>query len=208
VPERYTLFFNELPHQIHRQGRGRMKNYSTLEAAKKIGVSKSTLFAWFKNGKVKDVARDHRGWRIFTEEDIHRLREYRRTHRAMPPGAAGIERRHFTRAGAVIPVVYTLRESPKHPGKEQVVEAVTINVGGGGFLIEQNEPLQADRFLDIRFNLPPPANKVKAIGQVRWVREIQKEHTSCYLLGCWFRSIKAHHRKQVIDYIFGSKPML
>lgn len=192
-----------LPHYTDWRVREEMKTYSTLEAAKKIGVSKSTLFAWFKDGKVKDVARDHRGWRIFTLEDILRLREYRRTHRAMPRDAAGIERRHFTRTKATIPIVYSPRESPKRPGKDKM-ETVTINVGGGGFLIERSEPLQTERFLDVKFNLPPPARKVKLIGQVRWIQEIKRDEESSYLLGCWFRSIKPHQRKQVIDYIFGS----
>ncbi len=207
VLERYTHLpvLRKLLHHINWRVRGEMKTYSTLEAAKKIGVSKSTLFAWFKYGKVKDVARDHRGWRIFTNEDIHRLREFRRNRRAMPPIAAGIERRHFTRARAAIPIVYALRESPKRPGKEKI-ETVTVNVSGGGFLMERNEPLQTDGFLDIKFNLPPPAKKVKAIGQIRWVREVRKDQESSFLLGCWFRSINPHQRKQVIDYIFGSKP--
>ena len=207
VLERYTHFsvLRKLLHPINRWVRGEMKTYSTLEAAKRIGVSKSTLFAWFKNGKVKDVSRDHRGWRIFTGEDIHRLIEFRRNRRAMPPSAAGIERRHFTRAKATIPIVYALRESPKRSGKEKI-ETVTVNVSGGGFMIEQNKPLQTDGFLDIKFNLPPPAKKVKAIGQIRWVREVKKDQESTFLLGCWFRSINPHQRKQVIDYIFGSKP--
>jgi len=123
----------------------------------------------------------------------------------MPPSAAGIERRHFTRAKAAIPIVYALRESPKRPGKEKT-ETVTVNVSGGGFMIEQNEPLQTDRFLDIKFNLPHPAKKVKVIGQIRWVREVKKDQESTFLLGCWFRAINPHQRKQVIDYIFGSKP--
>jgi c-di-GMP-binding flagellar brake protein YcgR len=184
-----------------------MKTYSTLEAAKRIGVSKSTVFAWFKSGKVKDVARDHRGWRIFTEDDINRLSQYHRTHRAMPSSTAGIERRHFTRAKAHIPIIYAPRESPKRPGKEKT-ETVTINVSGGGFLIERNEPLQPDRFLDVKFVLPPPTKKVKAIGQIRWVQEVRKDEESAYLHGCWLRSIKPHQRKQVMDYIFGLKPRI
>ena len=46
------------------------------EAAKRIGVSIITLKRWFANGKVREVARNRNGWRIFTEEDIERIKAY------------------------------------------------------------------------------------------------------------------------------------
>jgi DNA (cytosine-5)-methyltransferase 1 len=46
------------------------------EASKRIGVSIPTLRRWFLGGKVKDVARDRKNWRIFTDADIRRIREY------------------------------------------------------------------------------------------------------------------------------------
>lgn len=42
----------------------------------KIGVSKSTLQYWFRQGMVEDVGRDARGWRVFSEADIRRLRAF------------------------------------------------------------------------------------------------------------------------------------
>lgn len=50
------------------------RQYTTDEAAKRIGCSRSTLLRWFREGKVADVARDRRGWRIFSDEDIIRIR--------------------------------------------------------------------------------------------------------------------------------------
>jgi len=50
--------------------------YSTHEAANALGVSKSTLLRWFRNGEIKDVKRDRRGWRKFTKDDIEMIREY------------------------------------------------------------------------------------------------------------------------------------
>lgn len=52
------------------------KVYSTEEAAWRIGCSKSTLLRWFREGKVADVIRDRRGWRVFTQEDIKRIRKW------------------------------------------------------------------------------------------------------------------------------------
>ena len=46
------------------------------EAAIKIGISKATLLRWFAQGKVEEVARDVRGWRVFTKKDIERISKY------------------------------------------------------------------------------------------------------------------------------------
>jgi predicted site-specific integrase-resolvase len=55
----------------------------TAEAAKKAGISKATLLRWFKDGKIPEVARDVRGWRVFSNEDIANIRDY--AHRIVPP---------------------------------------------------------------------------------------------------------------------------
>ena len=49
---------------------------STAEAAKKIGVSKSTLLRWIVSGVVTDVEKDRKGWRRFYPADIERFREF------------------------------------------------------------------------------------------------------------------------------------
>jgi len=52
------------------------KEYRTDEAARRIGCSRSTLLRWFREGRVADVGRDRRGWRVFTEQDIARIRRW------------------------------------------------------------------------------------------------------------------------------------
>ncbi len=54
----------------------KLKEYRTDESARRIGCSRSTLLRWFREGKVADVTRDRRGWRVFTEEDISRIRRW------------------------------------------------------------------------------------------------------------------------------------
>ena len=54
----------------------KFKEYQTNEAAQRIGCSRSTLLRWFREGRVTDVARDRRGWRVFTKEDISRIRRW------------------------------------------------------------------------------------------------------------------------------------
>lgn len=55
------------------------ENIYSADAARKIGISKATLLRWFSQGKIEEVARDVRGWRIFSEKDIDRIASYANT---------------------------------------------------------------------------------------------------------------------------------
>ena len=48
--------------------------YGTSESCKKTGISRATLFRWLKVGILEKHYRDRRGWRIFTEEDLNKIR--------------------------------------------------------------------------------------------------------------------------------------
>jgi len=48
----------------------------TNEAARAIGVSRQTLLRWFRERRVQDVKRDRNGWRLFSRDDVRRLREW------------------------------------------------------------------------------------------------------------------------------------
>jgi excisionase family DNA binding protein len=49
--------------------------YRTQEACRMIGVSRSTLLRWIRDGVLRDVShRDRRGWRLFSEGDINAIK--------------------------------------------------------------------------------------------------------------------------------------
>jgi len=49
--------------------------YRTAEACRIAGTSKNTFLRWVRNGLFVDVEhRDRRGWRLFTEDDLNRLK--------------------------------------------------------------------------------------------------------------------------------------
>ena len=49
--------------------------YRTSEACQRAGISRATLFRWIKEGILKDTMhRDRKGWRLFTENDISRIK--------------------------------------------------------------------------------------------------------------------------------------
>ncbi len=49
--------------------------YRTTEVCRLVGISRTTLFRWLKDGIFDEAQhRDRRGWRLFTEEEIDRLK--------------------------------------------------------------------------------------------------------------------------------------
>lgn len=48
--------------------------YRTTEACARAGISRATLFRWLKAGILARRLKDRRGWGIFTDEDLERIR--------------------------------------------------------------------------------------------------------------------------------------
>ena len=49
--------------------------YRTVEVCRKVGISRSTFFRWLREGSFTDVENvDRRGWRLFTDSDVARLK--------------------------------------------------------------------------------------------------------------------------------------
>ena len=49
--------------------------YRTSEVCQIVSISKNTLFRWLKQGIFSEAERrDRRGWRLFTEAEINRLK--------------------------------------------------------------------------------------------------------------------------------------
>jgi len=46
------------------------------DVAKAIGVSAKTIARWEKTGKVRRPKRDWRGWRVYSPDDVSRIREF------------------------------------------------------------------------------------------------------------------------------------
>ena len=62
--------------------------YTTAEVATHIGVSKNTLLRWLAEGRLAEVARDWRNWRVWSEADLARARDLRdHLHLTLPTAA-------------------------------------------------------------------------------------------------------------------------
>jgi excisionase family DNA binding protein len=50
--------------------------YRTREVCQMAGISRATLLRWLKSGVLQDIShRDRRGWRLFTEADVKRIKK-------------------------------------------------------------------------------------------------------------------------------------
>jgi len=58
--------------------------YTTDQAAKKIGVCKNTLLRWVYEGLIPDVGQDWRGWRIWRNGDIDRVKAFQKAYHSKP----------------------------------------------------------------------------------------------------------------------------
>jgi DNA-binding transcriptional MerR regulator len=58
--------------------------FSTIEVAKSIGVSKNTLLRWLDEGLIDDVQRDWRGWRVWMQRDIERIKAFKLEYHSKP----------------------------------------------------------------------------------------------------------------------------
>jgi len=54
------------------------KRYNMREAAKELGVTRQTLYYWFKKGWVRPK-RDYRNFPVFTLQDIKNVKKWRET---------------------------------------------------------------------------------------------------------------------------------
>ena len=50
--------------------------YRTAEVCQAVGIGRSTLLRWLRDGVIRDVSnRDRRGWRLFTTTEIKRIED-------------------------------------------------------------------------------------------------------------------------------------
>ena len=58
-------------------GTSMQTKYTTKQVADLIGVNKSTLLRWIRQGKISDVShRDGRNWRVWLPEDVEEVKTY------------------------------------------------------------------------------------------------------------------------------------
>lgn len=49
---------------------------NTAKVAEILGISKSTLLRWISSGLIEDAQRNKKGWRVWSNDDIQRLKRF------------------------------------------------------------------------------------------------------------------------------------
>ena len=49
------------------------------EAARKLGIVPKTIIRWEQSGKIRKAKRDWRNWRVYTSDDIDKMKEFYET---------------------------------------------------------------------------------------------------------------------------------
>ena len=49
--------------------------YRTSEVCNAVGISRATLFRWLREGLLEMHRRDRRGWRLYSDDDIKKLKK-------------------------------------------------------------------------------------------------------------------------------------
>ena len=51
-----------------------MTYWSASEVCQEVAISRPTLYRWLKRGILTKLHRDRKGWRMFTAEDLEKIR--------------------------------------------------------------------------------------------------------------------------------------
>lgn len=103
------------------------ESLTTHEAADLLGVSRSTLLRWFRQGRITAVGRDRNGWRQISKSDVERIRRELGEPRPLGAGQANLKLRSYLRS------VPTFRNLP-----DQVLDHLAEEARFQGFLRGQH----------------------------------------------------------------------
>jgi len=107
---------------------------STQEAAELLGVSRSTLLRWFRQGRIRAVGRDRNGWRLISRADLERIRRELGEPRLAAPSHTNPRLRSYLRN------VPTFRNLP-----DQVIDQLAEETRFQGFLRGQSVFVPGDQ---------------------------------------------------------------
>jgi len=55
--------------------------HTTQKVADMLKISKPTLLRWIREGIISDVMKDGRGWRVWTDEDVEKIKIFMENYR-------------------------------------------------------------------------------------------------------------------------------
>ena len=101
-------------------------------------------------------------------------------------------------------VVLSLMTGEVHPGVPTVFHSLTRDISMGGVRVMTGAPLEVGARVRLEITLGRSRKRIRAIAEVRWVRELYGREV--FDVGLQFVGLEPNAEFTLIDHIFGSRP--
>lgn len=100
-------------------------------------------------------------------------------------------------------VVLSLMTGEVHPGLPTVFHSLTRDISMGGVRVMTVAPLDVGTRVRLEITLGRSRKRIRAIAEVRWVRELYGREV--FDVGLQFVGLEPHAEFTLIDHIFGTR---
>lgn len=100
-------------------------------------------------------------------------------------------------------VVLSLMTGEVHPGVPTVFHSLTRDISMGGVRVMTVAPLDVGARVRLEITLGRSRKRIRAIAEVRWVRELYGREV--FDVGLQFVGLEPHAEFTLIDHIFGTR---
>ena len=100
-------------------------------------------------------------------------------------------------------VVVSLMTGEVHPGTPTVYYSLTRDISMGGVRLMTVAPLEVGARVRLEITLGRSRKRIRAIAQVRWVRELYGQEV--FDVGLQFVGLEPNAEFTLIDHIFGTR---
>ena len=119
--------------------------------------------------------------------------------------ADGVENRRFKRVALKIKVAYKLASTGGLPVHYEGKIAESLNISAGGMLLAVPEALDAERLLDVVFEIPGGHWPIKRLARV--VRSAALPKSGLFETGIMFLAMTAEEREEIQRYLAKNVPL-
>ncbi len=109
-----------------------------------------------------------------------------------------IEKRKHARVTINLPIKYRLLNKDK-PAKN--VYSINISAGGTRMALYVDEPVVVGDLIELSLYIPSKMEPIKAISEVKWVREYYGELKKGFEVGMEYKSISEEDKKSIMKFV-------
>ncbi len=108
------------------------------------------------------------------------------------------DKRKYARITINVPIKYRFVNKDK-PAKN--VYTINISAGGTRIVLYVDEPVAVGDLIELSLYLPSKMAPIKAVAEVKWVREYYGELKNGFEVGMEYKSISEEDKKTIMQFI-------